>query len=329
MEFKLESSILEEKALVKSFSKDFRVDTLSEETLVLNKSDISGTIKHIHLDGFCLIIKNIQSSLDHSMNISSKSSFFKLHFELEGDYSYAPENTTESKMTISGGYFNIFYFSEIKGKLQYNNTSRKTVEVLFTEDFLEKVAGKDLDETFKDLREKINKKESFLLWEESRPIPPDVQQTIREISNCNYCTHIKKIYLEAKITALLLNFLVDSNQKPVVIDKQISKNDLIGIQKVEAYIRLHFRESINIVELAPIAGLNTSKLKQSFKKVHSTTIFKFITRLRMEMAQEIISVEKRSVSEAAYEVGYKNPQHFTVAFKKYYGYLPSSLFSEN
>ncbi|RKS53758.1 AraC family transcriptional regulator [Gillisia mitskevichiae] len=329
MEFKLESNILEEKPLVKSFSKDFRVETLSEETLVLNKSDISGTINHIHLDGFCLIIKNIQSSVDHTINISSKASLFKLHFELEGDYSYAPENITEPKMTVSGGHFNIFYFSEIKGKLQYNNTSRKTVEILFTEDFLEKVAGKDLDETFKDLRERINKNQSFLLWEESRPIPPDVQQTIREITNCHYCTHIKKIYLEAKITALLLNFLVDSEQKSFSEDKEVSKNDLLGIQKVETYIRAHFKESISIAELAPIAGLNTSKLKQSFKKVHSTTIFKFITRLRMEMAKEIISVEKRSVSEAAYEVGYKNPQHFTVAFKKYYGYLPSSLLSEN
>lgn len=329
MEFRLESTVLEKKALVKSFSKDFRVAMLSEETLVLNKPEIRGTIKHIQLDGFCLIIKDLEGSVDHSMNIYSKNSLFKLHFELEGDYSFAPENITEPKMAIPGGHFNIFYFSKVKGKLQYNATSRKTLEVLFTEDFLRKIAGEDLDDTFKDLRDRINKKQSFLLWDESRPIPLDVQQTIKEITSCQYCTHIKKIYLEAKITALLLNFLVDNKQKSHFLDKEVSKNDYLGVQKVEAYIKEHFREGISIAELAPIAGLNTSKLKQSFKKVHSTTIFKFITRLRMEMAKEIIGVEKRSVSEAAYEVGYKNPQHFTVAFKKFYGFLPSSLSSEN
>lgn len=329
MEFRLESSVLEEKVFVKTFSRDFRVAALTEETLVLDKADISGTIKHIQLNGFCLIIKDLQVAAGYSMNIYSKASLFKLHFELEGDYSYTPANGTCPVMAIPGGHFNICYFSEIEGTLQYNASSRKTLEVLFTEDFLTKAAGKDFGKTFSDLSRGLKMKQSFLLWKKSRPIPPELQQNIREIIGCRYCSHIKKIYLEARITALLLNFLVDSTRTSLYEGKELSKNEYTGIQKVEVYIQQHFREGISIAELAPIAGLNTSKLKQSFKKVHSTTIFKFITRLRMEMAKEMISNEKCSVSEAAYEVGYKNPQHFTVAFKKYYGFLPSSLSAVN
>lgn len=33
----------------------------------------------------------------------------------------------------------------------------------------------------------------------------------------------------------------------------------------------------------------------------------------------------KTVSETADLVGYKNPQHFTAAFKGYYGMLPSEL----
>ncbi len=139
----------------------------------------------------------------------------------------------------------------------------------------------------------------------------------------------KKIYLEARISTLLLGFLVENSYSASYEEKELSKNEVAGMQQVEGHIRQHFRQHITIAELAPIAGLNTSKVKQSFKKVHSTTIFKFITRLRMEMAHEMISKEKFSVAEAAYEVGYKNPQHFTVALKKYYGFLPSSLSGVN
>lgn len=326
MEFRLESSVLEEKKIVKTFSRNFRSEAFSEETLILDKAEISGSIRHIQLDGFCLIIKDLQVPFGYSMNISSNSSIFKLHFELEGGYSYTPANGTGPIMIIPEGHFNIFYFAKIEGTLRYKPTSRKTLEVLFTEDFLLKAAGGNFRETFRDLSDDMNKKRSFLFWKESRPILPELQQNIREIIGCQYCSHIKKIYLEARITTLLLNFLVNnSNQTSPPEQEQLSKSEYTGIQKVEAHIRQHFREGITIGELAPIAGLNTSKLKQSFKKVHSTTIFKFITRLRMEMAKELISKEKRSVSETAYEVGYKNPQHFTVAFKKYYGFLPSSI----
>lgn len=325
MEFTLESSVLEENPFVKTFSTDFRVAALSEETLVIDKPEIRGTIKHIQLDGFCLIIKDLQLTAGYSMNISSKASLFKLHFELEGDYRYTPSNDAGPLMSIPGGHFNIFYFSEIAGTLHFKSTSRKTLEVLFTEDFLTKAAGENFSETFRDLSNSMKMKQSFLLWKQSRPIPPELHQIIKEIIGCRYCSHIKKIYLEARLTTLLLSLLVDSTEATPKAEKQMSKNELTGIHKVEAHIRRHFREGMSIAELAPIAGLNTSKLKQSFKKVHSTTIFKFITRLRMEMAKEMISREKRSVSEAAYEVGYKNPQHFTVAFKKYYGFLPSSL----
>ena len=48
----------------------------------------------------------------------------------------------------------------------------------------------------------------------------------------------------------------------------------------------------------------------------------------MEKAKTLILNENYTVAEASYKVGYKNPQHFTVAFKKMYGYLPSELIKE-
>lgn len=77
--------------------------------------------------------------------------------------------------------------------------------------------------------------------------------------------------------------------------------------------------------LSTIAGLNTSKLKQDFKSIYATTIFKYITNLKMQKAKSLILDKNLSISQASFEVGYKNPQHFTVAFKKKFGILPKDI----
>lgn len=326
MEFRLESSVFKENAIVRNFSRDFRADIFQEETTNFNEGDFNGCVRQIQLDRFCLLIQDLQVPGGYNVNINGDTPFFKLHFELEGDYSYTPRNASEPLIKVPAGHFNILYFSRPNGTLTFGAPSRKTLEVLFTEDFLKKTVGEDYNEQLKDLSREVKKKKAFQLWQESRPIPMELQQNIREIISCRYCGHIKKIYLEARITALLVNFLVDDTaNSSEVEDKDLSKTEHAGILKVEQHIRQNYREPITIAELAPIAGLNTSKLKQCFKKQYSTTIFKYITALRMEKAKELIKDEKLSVSEASYEVGYKNPQHFTVAFKKYYGFLPSSL----
>ncbi|MCD8538528.1 MAG: helix-turn-helix transcriptional regulator [Leadbetterella sp.] len=45
----------------------------------------------------------------------------------------------------------------------------------------------------------------------------------------------------------------------------------------------------------------------------------------MEKAREMLETTDLNVSEVAEKVGYKNPQHFSTAFKRKYGVLPSSL----
>ncbi|WP_424493221.1 helix-turn-helix transcriptional regulator [Salinimicrobium sp. GXAS 041] len=324
MEFRIENPHFEEKAFVKRLSLDFRTYTFEEEIIVIDNGQAKGNIRHLQLNGFCLLIQDLEVSGVHSLKISGNTSFFKLHFELEGDY--IVEDATNPVLSIPAGHFNIFYVPKPEGYLSTQTTNRKTLDILFTEEFIAKTFGGEYSLFRTRLTEVLQKKNSSLLWEKSRPIGIELQQQIQDIITCSYCGHIKKIYLEARITALLVNLLVeDSSHTAENHAKELSKIEHAGILRVEKYIRKNYRENITIAGLAPIAGLNTSKLKQSFKKVYSTTIFKYITKIRMEKAKEFIKNEGMSISEASYQVGYKNPQHFTVAFKKYYGFLPSFL----
>ena len=105
----------------------------------------------------------------------------------------------------------------------------------------------------------------------------------------------------------------------------MAKEDKQKIALIESYIRKNLDKNITITELSTIAGLNTSKLKQDFKSIYCSTIFKYITDLKMQKAKSLIQDKKLPIAQASFEVGYKNPQHFTVAFKKKFGVLPKDI----
>ena len=129
-------------------------------------------------------------------------------------------------------------------------------------------------------------------------------------------------YLEGKRTVLWLAFLMGEQFLKTL------KLDYLSLVRVEAHIRKNLITPLKISDLSEVAGFNTTKLKRDFKKLYGTSIFKYITALRMELAKNLITQDAVSIAQAAFEVGYANPQHFTTAFKRNMGYLPSELKSK-
>lgn len=101
------------------------------------------------------------------------------------------------------------------------------------------------------------------------------------------------------------------------------KSDLHKLEKARKLISDNLQSPYSIIELAREVGLNDFKLKKGFKKAYGNTVFGYLAHLRMEKAKMMLATLQYTVSEVAHEVGYKNAHHFTVAFKKKYGYLPS------
>lgn len=58
--------------------------------------------------------------------------------------------------------------------------------------------------------------------------------------------------------------------------------------------------------------------------MYGQTVFGYLHGLCMNKAK-ILLLENKKVTEVANEVGYKNAQHFTAAFKKHNGILPRML----
>ncbi|MGJ8733534.1 MAG: helix-turn-helix domain-containing protein [Cellulophaga sp.] len=273
---------------------------------------------------FIAFTKNttIKKRIEHS--VFCDFPLFKIHFSLKGSYVYMPTTSVYAPVEIQQGYCNLFYAPVLSGSEIFTKGETKTLEVYFTKNTLEKLIGKADQTNIDGLHTKLNIDHFFSYFKKSKRIPLKLRNQINEIINCTYVGDLKHNYIQSRLAILIVDFLMDKT-KPVVESKKLPEADYLAIVKVEEYCRLNLKSKLTIIGLSQIAGFNTTKLKSDFKKVYKTTIFKHITQLRMDKARQLIQEEGMSIAEVSYEVGYSNPQHFTAAFKKTIGYLPSKL----
>ncbi|GGF65458.1 helix-turn-helix domain-containing protein [Wenyingzhuangia marina] len=297
---------------------------LEERNWYLNNQKAEGIVKDIRLDGAYFLSYKLEVQNKKKLLISSDDLVFKLHFEFDEDVKYQFLQNKDQYIEINKGTYELLFLSQYNKQIVDHFNSKKSIEIFFEEFFLKEIAGQEFNQLLSDIQHRevlLDKTNNSL--QEGVFITDEINAIINEINNCNYLGFKRKVFLRLKIKELIIVAMTtyESSYKKTNLLEQ----DVKSLQDVEEYIKTNLKKDLTISELAILAGLNTSKLKKSFKKVYGTTIFKYITSIRIEKAKELILKEKYTISEASYEVGYKNPQHFTVAFKKKLGYLPSQL----
>lgn len=326
MEWTLKSDLFKNGVHKKEFPRDFFTERLSENIIKLDTPRVSGCIKELHMNGMFVVLHDMNAPKGYSFDIESDFPVFKLHFEIAGSYSYIPKDGKKPLLRIPGFHFNMFYVPHAKGCLKYSGSPRRTLEIMFTLGFVKKMAGDNSHVLLEKVSRVVKGNLPYVFWKKPRPISPQTGQVLEEILRCTYSGILKRTYLQAKIIVLLVDLLIETDGIPKTETKTIlPKSDAEGLRLVELHIKSNLKKNLPISSLAVMAGFNESKLKGLFKQVYGTTIFKYITQLRMEKARKKILSEGITVAQAAYEVGYSNPQHFTTAFKRTLGYLPSNL----
>ena len=158
-----------------------------------------------------------------------------------------------------------------------------------------------------------------------KPISPQMKSIICNMCNCPFKGVMQRTCLEAQITEL---FLLQAESHTPVSPNSLKKKDLEKIVATKEFIDHNYRKKLHVADLARQMGTNQQLLRTGFKTLYDTTIFKYYNDLRMERAKHLLLDQGKFVAEVADDIGYKNPQHFTVAFKKKYGVLPSELRGE-
>ena len=152
----------------------------------------------------------------------------------------------------------------------------------------------------------------------------EMKRVINDICESKKSGELKRLFTESKVLELLilqLEQMQQSGEKPG--RPLISMDDMEKLYKAKELLDSSYVSPPTIIELSKIISLNEFKLKQGFKAYYGTTVYGYVTRLRMETARRMILQENKSIGEVAHAVGFKHQAHLTDAFKKYYGILPS------
>lgn len=95
--------------------------------------------------------------------------------------------------------------------------------------------------------------------------------------------------------------------------------------KFQAYVNKHFTDpQLSLTSVAEEFHITEPYLSRAFKQGTGENFSKYVERLRMEKARELIADGGKSLSEIALQVGYNSPQVFRRVYKKNFGVPPSS-----
>jgi len=156
--------------------------------------------------------------------------------------------------------------------------------------------------------------------------------TTNIIESSTPSTAIEQIHLESLTQQLLLKVLMQLNDAASVI-KQLENTNLINeskgydpvLDKLVSYIEANLYMDLSVSDLAKFSAMSISSLQHKFKSSLGISVLGYIRRRRLNIAKQQLEAGLMSISEAAYDAGYRHPSNFTSAFKKVFGIPPQDL----
>lgn len=311
---------IDDKPRIEEYTEGFKCPNLAETKYSLQREGASSQVVEMQLDGLIISYREAQIEKEFSIVVTYDFSLLKMHFELEGLSSFYSSDKNYQNIIIPGGYHQFFYHPKVHGTLRYS-CNRKSFEVMLTPLFLQKHFGPDLC-ALDHITTAISANKQALLNSTPLPITPKIKYIIQDILKNTFLYQLKANYIENKIVELLLEQLNQHSQSlmPATKIKNAEK-----IAQAKHFIEQNIGNTITLTDIAKEVGINSFLLKTEFKNQFLYSPIAYHSELRLTYAHNELRKGFSNVSEIAYKIGYKNPQHFTTAFKKKFGYCPSEL----
>lgn len=89
------------------------------------------------------------------------------------------------------------------------------------------------------------------------------------------------------------------------------------------FMKGNYNKPISIEDIADVAGVSTGYLSKLFKRELDMGLNEYLTCIRLEKSQELLSETSMSVKEIALMVGYSDEKYYSRLFKKTIGIKPT------
>jgi len=129
----------------------------------------------------------------------------------------------------------------------------------------------------------------------------------------------RKGYIYIILGTLIKNMSFEEN--PNQSDRRLSSKVLI-------YLNEHFREKLNLIDVAHALGYSPNHMSYMFKNTMRLSFNQYLALLRLRESVILMQEGKKSITDCAFESGFQSLRSFYRAFQNEYGCTPREFLNE-
>ncbi|SNS04487.1 transcriptional regulator, AraC family [Streptosporangium subroseum] len=99
---------------------------------------------------------------------------------------------------------------------------------------------------------------------------------------------------------------------------------LSHLRRARDHIDRHYQRALNLDQLAAVAGVSKFHFARSFEAAYGETPIRYLTRRRIERAQDLLRVANLTVTEVCMLVGFASLGSFSSRFAQLVGESPTA-----
>ena len=100
------------------------------------------------------------------------------------------------------------------------------------------------------------------------------------------------------------------------------------LDRAREYLEKNYQNPVTLDEIAKELGVSPYHLSHIFSHESDFSLFEYLTSIRMKMAHKLLEEGRRSISEIAYETGFRNSNYFSKVFHRYFGLPPNQVYKQ-
>jgi len=144
-----------------------------------------------------------------------------------------------------------------------------------------------------------------------------IHRLLQVVSDGELMAHIEPIIMREIVIRLLMGPHRDQLLHLVTAgsaDQQIAR--------VVSWLKQHFKESMDMDELATRAHMSPSNFRQHFRAMTGTSPLQYQKQLRLQEARQLMLENDLDASYASGLVGYESPSQFSREYRRLFGAPP-------
>ncbi|MGN7764129.1 helix-turn-helix domain-containing protein [Paenibacillus sp. 22594] len=114
-----------------------------------------------------------------------------------------------------------------------------------------------------------------------------------------------------------------------VLGAHRQSKEYLQVQNLIAYMESHLQENIGLQDIAAHINMGVSSVSTLFKEETGTTVYDYLTNLRINKACELLLDSGLKIADIALQVGYQNENSFIRAFRKIKSTTPGKFRESN